>query len=200
MRRAANPLLDLPYGFLIDDLDIRGKNLPAVAWNMAGDSAARKSSNRLLLNAQRPNELFFAEPSRDYVDIGPERIAVPDTNDLLITRLPNFLSVAYRRDEGKTPNAWGRLVVVQGTHGIGTRAVELLLTHKGKDPLLAAKKEIANARAFQSHFRVSKPELTSAGYHRFKNIEHIRSVPVNIPLRNYVSIRSQIDKDFGVLR
>src|SRR4030095_3540145 len=107
-----------------------------------------------------------------------------------VTRLPNFLSSEYKEDNGSQPATWGRLVVIQGTHGIGTRAIELLLTNKGKAPLLAMKAQLSNAPAFQSHFKVSTPEQAPDGFHRFTEIEHVRSVPLDFPQRNYAAIRS----------
>jgi hypothetical protein len=200
IRRVKKPLLQLPYSFLIDEGDSRISNLPPVAWRMAGNGAAVRAANRLLLNSDNPKDQHFAVASRNYVQLGQERFAVPNTNDLLITRLPNFLSSSYTDDRGNNPGTWGRLVVVQGTHGIGTRAVQLLLTHKGKAPLLAMKAQVSNAHAFQSHFKVSKPELTLEGFHQFKSIEHVRSVPVEVPTRNYAAIRRVLERDFSVLR
>ncbi|MBR0851717.1 hypothetical protein JQ543_28535 [Bradyrhizobium diazoefficiens] len=199
-KRVEKPLLHLPYGFLVDDGDRRNKNLPPVAWRMAGNSVAVKAANRVLLNSDNPRDQHFAAASRDHVEFGQERVAVPNTNDLLITRLPNFLSSSYKADRATHPGAWGRLVVVQGTHGIGTRAVQLLLTDKGKAPLLAMKAQVSNAQAFQSHFKVSKPEVTQGGFHRFTNIEHVRSVPLEIPRRNYAALRLVLEREFSVLR
>jgi len=66
--------------------------------------------------------------------------------------------------------------------------------------LLGASAGAANAQAFQSHFKVSKPEVTRDGFHQFTNIEHVRSVPLEIPRRNYAAIRRNLEREFSVLR
>jgi hypothetical protein len=200
VKRVKEPLLRLPYSFLIDPADSRLSNLHRVAWKMAGNSVAVPASNRLLLNSDFPKHQHFAEKSRMCLEVGGVSLPVPNTNDLLITRLPNFLSSAYKDARGNHPVSWGCLVVVQGTHGIGTRAVELLLTHKGKAPLLAMKSQVSNAPAYQSHFKVRNPELTREGFHRFTDIEHVRSVPLDIPLLNYAAIRRELEKEFSEFR
>ncbi len=196
LKRVNEPLLPLPYSFIFDDEDDRMKDMERFSWTFAdGSGRFADSPNRPLLDGQR-NRLLIPKPSSEFRPVRGEQLRVPYDNYLIITRIPNFLSEKF--DE-RYPDLWGSLVSIQATHGIGTRAVGLLLTHKGKDPLLKMKDAISDARAFQAVFRVSKPEVDSNGIDNFKNIEYTCSAVLddNIPLPNYTNLRNTILQTHG---
>jgi hypothetical protein len=121
-----------------------------------------------------------------------KRVYLPETNYLIITRIPNFLSRAFRTAEGRHPALWGRLVSIQATNGIGTRAAGLLLTEKGKEPLLAMKRDVGDTKAFQAIFLVSNPEKDLNAVDKFTKIEYRQSVMLDIALETYTRIRNLI--------
>ncbi len=191
-----DPLLPLPYSFLINNKDDRMDGMEHVSWNFAdGSGEVADSPNRLLLNRRRTDQLIKPKLSKEFHFIKGKKIFLPYENYLIITRLPNFLSEKF---DGRYPDLWGSLVSIQATHGIGTRAVGLLLTHKGKDPLLEMKRAVSDARAFQAIFKVSKP-VDINGVDSFTNIEYLNSVVLDddIPLRNYKILRKLIFQTEG---
>ena len=119
---------------------------------------------------------------------------MPYDNYLLITRIPNFLSEKFELDKGQNLSRWGKLVFIQATHGIGTRAVELLLTYKGKDPLSKMESDIKGAHAFQAIFRVSNPEKDRHNIDNFTKIEYVDYAIIDddIRLSDYFKLRSEI--------
>jgi hypothetical protein len=193
-RRIEKPLIPLPYSFLLDYDHPLMKEPASVGW-IAADGAFLRSEVRPLVDLHRRS--FNSTPRAS----STERVRDPDTgieysvpyyNDLVITVVPNFLASTF---PGR-----GKLVNIQATNGIGIRAAELLLTHKGKSPLKAMMDAVSDASIFQSHFKVHNPERTSHGVHRFQDIEHIRSIALDskdVPMENFLIVRELIRKELG---
>jgi hypothetical protein len=66
--------------------------------------------------------------------------------------------------------------VFEGSHGPGTRAVELLLTSGGLAALTAAKSAIGRTEIFQLLFRVKDLDISEDGFHEYHSIELIDAV------------------------
>lgn len=73
------------------------------------------------------------------------------TNHLLLTRLPNFLHPDFLSFDREN---WPYMMFFQGMHGLGTRAVELLLTGEGLPALQAAQRAVQGHTAYQLLFEV----------------------------------------------
>jgi len=190
--RAEKPLLRLPYSFLVDGTDDRMKTMKKVGWVMA-DGTLGKSLNRPLIDLNDRHSLHIPGYDKETIVVDGERVHVPSDNDLVITRLPNFLSKEYSIDRGRNPTTWGNLIVIQATNGLGTRAAGLLLTHVGKEALIKAKRDIPNdSHAFQVHFKVRDPFKIESGVHCFGKIDYVRSAVLTLkelPLSHYDKLR-----------
>ncbi len=148
-----------------------------------------------------PNALYVPEYSEESIASDGELVRIPWSNDLLVSRVPNFLSKEYLNAGGDNPATWGSLVVIQATHGMGTRAAGLLLTSKGRVPLAKAMAAVSDSLAFQVHFRVSNPGIDDKNIHQFRDITYERSTVLSekeLPIGNYKLLRELILQEHGI--
>jgi hypothetical protein len=197
-KRAKDLLLRLPYSFLVDETDPRMNTMRKFGWIMA-DGSLGKSMNRPVIDLDDSSKLYIPHSSTETIEVGGEHLSVPGQNDLIITRIPNFLSTQYNLDRGTNPATWGSLVVIQATNGIGTRAAGLLLTSAGKEALVSANQAVSGADAFQVHFRASN-HIVSNGIHEFTEINYERSSVLDnkqLPIGNFKTLREIILNEYG---
>lgn len=91
----------------------------------------------------------------------------PESNWLIITRVPNFLDPHFLRyDTFARPT----LLVVEGVNGVGTRAAELLVQEAGLGALEDFSREKGAHEYFQALFEAYDYEPVSNGTHRFRRI------------------------------
>lgn len=134
----------------------------------------------------RPQDQWYVPTDDVPITITDERgdkytLRRPGNNYLVVTRLPNFLHSSFAQVEKLKDLALGvfpKIVVIEGTNGIGTRAAELLINQQGVSELEKAKERLDDSIAFQLLFRVSglKPvtDLSSPDFDRFTRIELVK--------------------------
>ncbi|MBV8893821.1 MAG: hypothetical protein JO266_17945 [Acidobacteria bacterium] len=89
-------------------------------------------------------------------------------NYLLITKVPNFFNPSFESEIGLGRKRWSWLLVVEGLHGIGSKAIELLLTKSSK-ALEAALLKLGDAQYFQLLFKA----FGNINGRRFTTIEFV---------------------------
>jgi hypothetical protein len=109
----------------------------------------------------------------DRITVGEEDAYVPNDNYLLVTRLPNFLAPDFENMLSFERYLWPHLLMFDGTHGLGTRAAELLIESGGLGVLEHVKDKLGGATAFQALFKVTDIGRTDEGFHRFHAIEPV---------------------------
>ncbi len=152
----------------VDDPSMK-RDVP-IGWKMENVGPVA-TVNWYIIDTKHPRRTRRPVPSTEEVTtIKGQRGYVPRDNYLLITSLPNFLSPDFRDFQRLNPAGWPHILVMEGNHGLGTRAVELLLTAEGLKPLQEAKAALKGAREFQVMFHVSGIE-ESEGFHRFTKVK-----------------------------
>jgi hypothetical protein len=125
-------------------------------------------------------ELIPAVDNREKIEVYHEGRfeSIPSLSDnyLIVTKLPNFLSLNFTdilKEEGD-PSTWPSMLVFDGMNGIATRAVELLMQPQGVKLLDSIKNEVSRLPAFQLLFKVSDFEPTDKGdkgFHKAHTIQ-----------------------------
>ena len=173
LRRPEKPILPLRFYGLSDATDPELAQGPRIGWYLetvglvdtVNWSYVDTYNNNKRITPQRGNQ----------IRVTGKDVYEPLDNYLLVTRLPNFLSAKSLAQSD--PGTWPRLVALEGNHGLGTRAAELL---KGASGLTALKElrsvghGLCGATAFQVLFRVTDLELVGRGrnkFHKFHSIE-----------------------------
>jgi hypothetical protein len=81
--------------------------------------------------------------------------------------LPNFLDLTFNQHgQGSLPE----LLVIEGVHGVGTLAAELLIKEAGLRALQDLSSKVGTARWFQAVFEAYDLELAPHGTHKFRHI------------------------------
>jgi hypothetical protein len=113
-----------------------------------------------------------------------ESLPILSDNYLVVTKLPNFLSLDFAdilKKEGDV-STLPSMLVFDGMNGIGTRAVELLTQPEGLKQLERIKNEVSQLPAFQLLFRVSDFELTGEGDKAFHKANTIELIDDPVPI------------------
>jgi hypothetical protein len=125
-----------------------------------------------LVDSQTASPEVQTIPSEDSVSVNGRHLAVPYNNYLIVSRLPNFLDPRFP-DLVRAHRATPHLTVFEGANGIGTRAVDLLLSAAGLRSLEDAADKLDGARNFQLLFEVYGPSSFPFGLHRFTRIRFV---------------------------
>lgn len=164
LRRPDQPILPLRFYGLSDVTDPTLVRDVRIGWSLEGVGRVA-TVNWPYIDTYKPGKRYRPEP--DYrtgrqIGVHGERAYLPRSNYLLITRLPNFL-VRDLQDLPEDPSIWPHLLMIEGNHGLGTRAVELLVQKPGLGALRDVPREVRSSHAFQVLFRVTDLELGKPG-------------------------------------
>lgn len=112
----------------------------------------------------------------------------PGQNFLILTRLANFLDPTFgaKVDIPNMPrHSWPTMLVIDGTHGPGTRGIELLLGDDGPDILEDIAHNLAGADSYQILLVLSGLVGAGGGLQRFKQVERVEVQPLHIDRATY---------------
>lgn len=158
------------YG--IADCNYLGLQGPA-AWNME-ETGPVSVVSRPFFDIVRQRRLWLDRTREAEVEVEGRLFPRLLSNNLLITKLPNFLDPHFKNYapvdlDGVVPS----IVIFAGNNGVGTRALELLLETSGRSLLTHLATSLRGLNAWQVMLRVSSPETTSygCGYDRFTDIQ-----------------------------
>jgi hypothetical protein len=178
MNRPAEPIIRLPYYGLSDlrqvkrwgGVKMEGVGSVAVLNWYVVCTDSRRSQREIIPELS----LYETVPVRRGRSI--EYVPAFLDNYLLVTRLPNFLSLDFTRflEEETDMSQWSSMVIFAGMNGIGTRAVELLTQPEGLALLQSIKNIVNQMPAFQLLFRVSNIKLmeeTDRGFYKANKID-----------------------------
>jgi len=174
LRRPENPIVPLRWYGVSDAKDASiARDFP-ISWKMEGAGEVGPTVNWPFEDTITGMRIR-PEPG-EMVTVRVQKAYVPKDNYLLITRLPNFLSPDFGELLSLDPSVWPHLLVFEGSHGIGTRAAELLVSSVGLKALQEAERELRGATEFQVLFRVTGfdlglNDLTGESFHKFHQIE-----------------------------
>jgi hypothetical protein len=180
LRRSENPILPIRFYGLSDVTDPTLVRDVRIGWDLEGVGEV-STVNWPYIDTYRSGKTYRPEPDRRQnkrLTVKGESVFLPYDNYLLVTRLPNFMLRDLSTLDGVHPSVWPHLLVIEGNHGLGTRAVELLLQKQGLQALSDASSALRGSHAFQVLFRVEHLELTGTtsadgtplAYHRFRTI------------------------------
>lgn len=168
LTRRPSPFIPLRYYGISDVTDPAVAQDVPIAWRLEGQGFV-SSANWHLVDTEREegNNRIRVQPGiRVALETGDAYL--PRDNFLVVTRLPNFLSPEFGDLD---PSLWPQLLVFEGMHGPGTRAVELLLSAAGLEALRSAKTHLGPTTAYQLLFRATDLDITTGGFHKFHAIE-----------------------------
>ena len=160
--RGEAPIIPLRWFGSGDRFDPDVQSLGPVGWRME-EQGFVSTVNWIVRDTMMPNaKPICAERSNGTVlDKNGNLTHQLLTNHLIVTRVPNYLHPNF----GSLPREeWPYLVLFQGMHGIGTRAVELLLTGHGLPVLEEAAHKLNGAREYQLLFEVGDVGEIPDGY------------------------------------
>jgi hypothetical protein len=177
LRRPQRPILPLRWHYLADITEPSLRDAVPLAYS-SQNSQAKAVLPWPIVEVDPAigtvRRLLMPEASTVTVTVQGNRISVPRNNYVIITRLPNFLAPEFGRPHPPNHSRKPSMLVIEGTNGIGTRAVELLTTSRsGRDAILRAETALSGSKAFQVLFRVQSPLLDRRGAHRFQEIEFV---------------------------
>lgn len=166
--RESDPAIPLRWWGISAEADIEPRNSAPVTYGMGLGRMAR-TRNWPMWDAKdrAPRPAPTRGESRE---VEGETSYLPADNYLLITRLPNFIDPNFLQYAADTVP---QLLVIEGTHGPGTLAAELLTRRAGLGALQELNEELRHqdaTEAFQALFKVYDPAPTSNGFHRFRRI------------------------------
>lgn len=172
LTRPKDAILPLRFYGISDVDDPSMKRDQRIGWKMENVGPVT-TVNWYIVDTKHPRRTRrpMPFPNRQVVTSKGDKGHIPRDNYLLITSLPNFLSPDIRDFRRLNPAAWPRILVIEGNHGLGTRAVELLLTSDGLRQLQETKTALKGATEFQVLFHVRSIDETRGGFHRFTEIE-----------------------------
>jgi excisionase family DNA binding protein len=174
LERPKNPIVPLRWYGVADAKDASIVRDFPISWKMEGVGAVGPAANWPFEDTKtgtrirpEPGEMFPVRGKKAYV---------PKDNYLLITKFPNFLSPDFGELLSLDPSVWPHLWVFEGSHGLGTRAAELLVSSAGLKALQEAERELRGATEFQVLFKVTGLDLeinalTGERFHKFHQIE-----------------------------
>jgi hypothetical protein len=192
-RRRQNALLPLKYYGISDPSDpllklSESQILEEVGWHMEGVGPIAASNWPFVRVDHRTGEHTLIQPTSDVGRLvrakdrhGNFKLVPQLTqNYLLVTRIPNFPSERFEqvlldRDE------WSYLIVFEGNHGIGTRALELLLQSQAYNDLLSLHEALGKSVAFQALFELGALETSPGGFQKFYAISLVDIVRLDLP-------------------
>jgi hypothetical protein len=126
---------------------------------------------------------FAPRPSRKTIQVDGSDVYLPKDNYLIINRVPNFLHSQFHDICTREPQRlWPSIVVFQGTHGIGTRAAELLMESDGLDVLRSLDVALREVPYFQALLRVTGIDTVGRGskaFDRFSRVEVVDTAPID---------------------
>jgi hypothetical protein len=174
LRRPEDPIVPLRWYGIADAKDASIVQDFPISWEMEGVGAVGPTSNWPFEDTKTGTRIT-PEPG-DKVPVKGQEAYVPKDNYLLITRLPNFVAPDFGELLSRDPSVWPHLLVFEGSHGLGTRAAELLVSSVGLKALQEAERELRGTTGFQVLFRVTGldwelNDLTGKGFHKFHQIE-----------------------------
>jgi len=183
--RRPNPIIPLRYYGISDATDPSLNQDVRIGWNLEGVGPV-STVNWPFVDTRTGRRLRPTPGDRISVPSGDAYL--PWDNYLLVTRMPNYLTPNFLELVDLDPNMWPRLLVFEGSHGPGTRAVQLLLTSAGLAALTSAKSALGQTEIFQLLFRTKDLDISEEGYHEYHSIELIDA----ISLEDSVDIDSYI--------
>jgi hypothetical protein len=184
LRRNPDPIIPLTYygisdreglervGYLLDgEMPVATSNWPFVCTD------ERRPVPPLITPEYSAKEFLRVEHSGRV-----EMVPIVLDNYLLATRIPNFLAPNFEQImQTSSREDWPYILVFEGTHGVGTRGVELLLTVKGLDVLDKLRISLNGANSFQAMFWMGDVMRTLGGFHKPNSIKLLDSVPMDLP-------------------
>lgn len=194
-RRRPNALLPLKYFGISDPADpllnlTEGQTLEDVGWHMEGVGPVAASNWPLVRVDTRTREHVPMPPSFDAARIvhardrqgNPKPVPQITQNHLLVTRVPNFPAEDFEQVlHNPDREAWPYLVVFEANHGIGTRALELLLQSQAYDDLLKLHDTLGTVTAFQALFTLGELGTSPGGFQKFYAISLTDVVFLDLP-------------------
>lgn len=189
LSRSKRPIIPLPYYGLSDPTPIKTDRVGLVIEGV-GPVAQYNWACVYTGPSGNKEKMLRSTPGREELNVEQEgrieTVHVPIDNYLIITKLPNFLSskfeVASERNDRST---WPHVIVFDGMHGVGTRAVELLLREEGFETIEFLNRELHGTTEFQVVFRPKEIQRTDEGFHRAHAIELIDVVPLQLDTKIY---------------
>lgn len=170
--RGKEPIIPLRWFGVSDREDPSMLRQGLVGWNL--ERVGRVTTTNWGLIDTASDKPIYGATGDEFTDKDGRKGHYIQSNFLIVTRLPNFLS----RDFATTPpEEWPTLVVFQGMHGIGTRAIELLSAGEGLQALRDARKGLGGCGQFQLKFTVSgrqpaeQVESEAIPYDRFTKVQ-----------------------------
>jgi hypothetical protein len=149
-QRREAPIIPLRWFGSSDRTSDEVRSLRPVGWKMEGEGYV--STVNWILNDTKTGRPVWAQSSdTPATDRDGNKTHQLTNNHLVVTRLPNYLHpdfLSYSADDRP------HMTFFQGMHGLGTRAVELLLTGYGLPALTAAQSAVENTHAYQLLFEV----------------------------------------------
>jgi hypothetical protein len=176
LERRSEPLLPLKYYGIANKARISDDR---VGWRMQGVGEVASYNWPYLVVDPHGKELgrLTPVPGEELLEVrngnAIERVPVLASNYLLVTRVPNFLTPAFNRRVQRTnPGGWPSVTIFGGSHGVGTRGLELLTAGANVEVLEELASSIRDAIAFQAMFEVSDIDLQKdEGFHRANSIQ-----------------------------
>jgi excisionase family DNA binding protein len=166
--RRPDPLIPLRYYSLSDETDPTIAQDVRIGWFGEGFEPV-STVNWPVLDTWTGKRLRPQPGKRISIKTGDVHLPVDDY--LIVTRIPNYLSSDFEGKLQLDPTVWPYMLVFDGSHGLATRAAELLVSDAGLDALRSARNMLGRASAYQLLFRVTKVELTEGGFHRYQTIQ-----------------------------
>ena len=121
-----------------------------------------------------PGDDMLSVPEDMRPKVGKPNAPVIRTDYLMVTRIPNFLSVNFSNQVNSDAKKLPYLLIFDGLTGLGTRALEPLLADDGMAALHNAKRYLNDASCFQVIFR-AHGIYRDAGFHRTDLIDYEES-------------------------
>jgi len=181
-----DPIIKLPYEWNKSSALLMQKD--HIGWMMEGIGAnvtpgpVGSFNWPLVCLDPRPEqvEMLRARPGNDSVIVGGQVRQVPLTNFILITRIPNILSAHFENqlldaDPEDDLGSWPHILIMEGVHGIGTRAVGLLAEQAGLEAMSYIEEKLGGASQFQVVLEVNSIEKHQ-GYHKAHAIKRVVDV------------------------
>jgi hypothetical protein len=185
--RKPNALIPLRWTGISDENDPEVQEEKRVGWRLQG-VGPRGTVNWGYDDAETDGRIFPKVSDRK-IRLDGATAFLPETNYLIINRVPNVLHSDFMRTYNKKQSQWPYLVLFQGTHGIGTRAAELLVQPAGLETLNKLKAKAEGVPYYQALLRVSdirKVNSVTGYFHRFRHIEMVKFFPIVAKNKTYL--------------